>query len=213
MSPKHLLTALLVLVLLLSPGVRIAHAATTDNGTVSQLFQDRKSQKPSSTKSVQSISTDNSNFFIIFLKLIVALAIVIALIYLLYRFVAKRTGTLHTSRMIKNIGGVALGGNRSVQLIQVGQHVLVVGVGDSVHLIQTITDPVLVSELTAPDKQESHSDIRVFDFLKETLRRPEQAAEQNSSRLAQPFADALAILKAERAVQIKQLLQEVTRDG
>ena len=89
-----------------------------------------------------------------FLKLIFSLAIILGLIYLLYRVVSKRTKTYRSDGAIKNVGGVSVGANRSVQLIHIGDEILVVGVGDTVNLIKEITDPDTVEMLLTKDQEQ-----------------------------------------------------------
>lgn len=74
----------------------------------------------------------------LFVRLILALAFIIAIIYFLLRFVNKRTRSFSTHQTLQNIGGVPLGTNRSIQIVKVGNRLLVVGVGDSIQLLKEI---------------------------------------------------------------------------
>ncbi|ARK30988.1 flagellar biosynthetic protein FliO [Halalkalibacter krulwichiae] len=80
------------------------------------------------------------NTFLIFAQMISALALVIVLIYLLLRFVNKRSQSFRSTQMLQNIGGVSLGQSRSVQLVKVGERILVVGVGETIQLLREIDD-------------------------------------------------------------------------
>ncbi|GAE24266.1 flagellar biosynthesis protein FliZ [Halalkalibacter wakoensis JCM 9140] len=80
------------------------------------------------------------NTFLIFAQMISALALVIVLIYFLLRFISKRSQSFHSSKLLENIGGVPVGANKSVQLVKIGDRVLVVGVGDSIQLLKEIED-------------------------------------------------------------------------
>lgn len=81
-----------------------------------------------------------------FVKMIAALIVVIALLYGLLRFVNKRAKTFQETKALHLVSGVSLGQNKSVQLVKVGETLLVVGVGDQVQLLKEITDP---DEITA----------------------------------------------------------------
>ncbi|WP_263707452.1 flagellar biosynthetic protein FliO [Shouchella tritolerans] len=81
-----------------------------------------------------------------FVKMIVALVVVIALLYGLLRFVNKRAKTFQETKALHLVSGVSLGQNKSVQLVKVGETLLVVGVGDQVQLLKEIADP---DEITA----------------------------------------------------------------
>ncbi|WP_143848869.1 flagellar biosynthetic protein FliO [Alkalicoccobacillus porphyridii] len=89
--------------------------------------------------------------FMTILKLIGALALIIALLYGLLRFLSKRTKSFQQSQLLENMGGVPLGPNRSVQLIKVGDRVLVVGVGDSIQLL---------TEIDAEDERKALLDLQ-----------------------------------------------------
>src|SRR5690606_15758640 len=62
-----------------------------------------------------------------FIKMIFATIFVIALLYFLLKFINKRSKQYKSTQLVENLGGTTLGTNRSVQLIKVGEHILVVG--------------------------------------------------------------------------------------
>ncbi|MCF2646563.1 flagellar biosynthetic protein FliO [Niallia sp. Sow4_A1] len=75
-----------------------------------------------------------------FIKMIFATIFVIFLMYFILRFINKRNHGYKNAQIIENIGGTGLGSNRSIQLIKVGNRLLIVGVGDSIQLIKEIDD-------------------------------------------------------------------------
>lgn len=88
---------------------------------------------------INDLSQDQS-LFGIFFQLFIALAVIIFLIYALIRFIGKRSQSYQTHRTLQNIGGVHVGSNRSIQLVRVGERVLVVGVGETIQLLKEIDD-------------------------------------------------------------------------
>ncbi len=80
------------------------------------------------------------SLFGLFFQLFFALAVIIMMIYGLIRFIGKRSQSYQTHRTLQNIGGVHIGSNRSIQLVRVGERVLVVGVGESIQLLKEIDD-------------------------------------------------------------------------
>ncbi|WP_404432986.1 flagellar biosynthetic protein FliO [Sutcliffiella horikoshii] len=74
-----------------------------------------------------------------FIKMIFALLFVLALLYGALKLINSRN-KLESGRSVENIGGTNLGNNKSLQLVKVGNSVLVVGVGDSINLLKEITD-------------------------------------------------------------------------
>lgn len=110
---------------------------TVDEWLKSEQTDDEKNQTPDAIdpeeKSDQNIS------FPLF-RMFVALAFIIFLIYALAKFINKRTRAFHGTRSLESLGGLSVGQNRSIQLIKVGNRLLVVGVSDSIHLLKEITD-------------------------------------------------------------------------
>lgn len=75
-----------------------------------------------------------------FVKMIGALLFVILLIYGFVKLMNRRNRLLKPFQYVENIGGTSVGQNRSVQLIKVGNSVLVVGVGETIQLLKEIED-------------------------------------------------------------------------
>lgn len=84
-------------------------------------------------------STDRSLASIIG-ALIFYTLLIVGLIYLLIRFLATRQRSLQTNQLVQVMGGGSLGQQKSVQLVKVGNQVLVVGIGEDVTLLKEIDD-------------------------------------------------------------------------
>ncbi|MFC7784358.1 MULTISPECIES: flagellar biosynthetic protein FliO [unclassified Rossellomorea] len=78
--------------------------------------------------------------FLDYLKMIVALIFVVALIYFLLKFINQKGRSFQQTKLINHLGGTPLGGNRSVQIVKVGKQVLVLGVGEDIQLLKEIQD-------------------------------------------------------------------------
>ncbi|MEK3978068.1 flagellar biosynthetic protein FliO [Psychrobacillus sp. FSL K6-2836] len=83
-----------------------------------------------------------------YIKMIFALLFVIALLYGLLRFVNSRNKTFQTNQLIQNLGGVGVGQGKSLQLMQVGNSIFLVGIGEDITLLKEITDPAEIENLT-----------------------------------------------------------------
>lgn len=75
------------------------------------------------------------------LTVIVVLAIIIFLIIVLVRFLGRKNRLSSTNRSIQTMGAVGLGPNKSLQVIQIGATMYLVGVGENITLVDKITDP------------------------------------------------------------------------
>lgn len=95
----------------------------------------------------------STEYYIDLLEVFFVLAIVIVLIVLLVRFLANRNRSLMSTKAVKTLSGVQLGQNKSVQLIEIGNSIYVIGVGDNVELIEKIQSEEEVAEIKASLEQ------------------------------------------------------------
>lgn len=75
------------------------------------------------------------------------LAIIIGLIILLLRFLGKRSRGWGANRSFRSLGGFSLGSNKSLQIVEWNGRIYVLGVGEDVTLVESITDPEVVALL------------------------------------------------------------------
>lgn len=74
------------------------------------------------------------------MKMIFALLFVVCLLFLLLKFMSKKSRGYRHGQMIQNLGGAPLGGNRSLQVVRVGEKIFVLGVGENVQLLDLIDE-------------------------------------------------------------------------
>ncbi|MCO7125985.1 flagellar biosynthetic protein FliO [Sporolactobacillus shoreicorticis] len=197
--------------------------ADSENGTVKDWIENgQKAQKTSpnssDTQKTKSVTGTSTNLFVTFIKLFFALLIVLALIYLLYHFVAKRSGRFAQVAALKNMGGVSLGTNRSLQLVRVGDEILVVGVGETVQLLKEIKDPEVIEALTQKSDAPDPFEENVMKALKWTtdhaLRRSTaRKREQEKPPMTgnQLFHQQLILANKERSKKLSALIREVVK--
>ncbi|MCL7746479.1 flagellar biosynthetic protein FliO [Halalkalibacter alkaliphilus] len=155
MSNKLVVIALILILSVLGPHYQVEANTTTDenrrvsetlnrNGSTEEpvVEENAPPQTPVSEPVEEPVGDiiHEQNTFLIFAQMISALALVVVLIYVLLRFLNKRSQSFRSSRLLENIGGVPLGANKSVQLVKIGDRLLVVGVGDSIQLLKEIED-------------------------------------------------------------------------
>ncbi|MGJ9458870.1 flagellar biosynthetic protein FliO [Oceanobacillus sp. CF4.6] len=73
-------------------------------------------------------------------KMFFALVLVLALIYILIKFLNKRNKLFNQVKALDNLGGISVGQHKSIQIIRIGNQLYLVGVGDNVELLQEITN-------------------------------------------------------------------------
>ncbi|WP_277584173.1 flagellar biosynthetic protein FliO [Psychrobacillus antarcticus] len=105
-----------------------------------------------------------------YIKMIFALLFVIALLYGLLRFVNSRNKSFQTNQLIQNLGGVGVGQGKSLQLMQVGNSIFLVGIGEDITLLKEINDPEEIEKLTK--KYEEKVDIgKSIPYISELIGR------------------------------------------
>lgn len=87
------------------------------------------------------------DFYSSLIQVIVVLAIIIGIIIVLIRYLAMKSKRWSGERSLRIYAGVALGQNKSLQIIEIGNAVYIVGVGDTITLLDKIDDPVRAGEL------------------------------------------------------------------
>src|SRR5690554_3421243 len=73
------------------------------------------------------------------IKIIFYLLIIIGLIIMSIKFLAHKNRNLMSNKSIKSLTGVQLGQNKSLQVVEIGRSIYVIGVGDNVELIEKIS--------------------------------------------------------------------------
>ncbi len=162
MRNKKLLGMLIgfVLFLLVSPIY-----VQADGDTVKDMFEN--SDQDSEQKGNESPETDDSilspeevnsgssedealnNSSLIFnlIQMVFALFLILALIYLLLKFLNKRNKIFNKVRALENLGGIAVGPSKSIQIVRVGNKLYLVGVGENVQLLEVLEDEDLKEEI------------------------------------------------------------------
>lgn len=144
---------------------------------------------------------------------IVVLAIIIVLIIVLVRFLGRKNRLSSTNRSIQTMGAVGLGPNKSLQVIQIGETIYLVGVGENISLVDKITDPaeVIVLQQTFEDADSEFPAITsALSNLVSRFKKKEsliQEEELESSSFHEVFQTQIQ-KKPNRKQQIQELLEE-----
>lgn len=149
-----------------------------------------------------------------YIKVVFAFAFVIFLLYFLLKFVNRRNQQFGQARLMRNLGGVSVGPQKSVQLLSIGGRYYLIGVGDDVRLLKEIeTEEELESirsfvELESDDGEEQS--MLIIDQLKrlfEKKRKPSSKPKKDEP-FNQLFQQELDKAKQERKAQMEKLLKE-----
>jgi flagellar protein FliO/FliZ len=162
-------------------------------------------EHPEKCNEQQNNETDTSGAatsvtFSDYLKMIVALIFVVALIYFLLKFINQKGRSFQQTKLINHLGGTPLGGNRSVQIVKVGKQVLVLGVGEDIQLLKEIQDEKEKEEILSfyQDAQFPDAKTTVSSWLSK-LKSPPPSSDSSS------FQSQLEEMKKGRKKMFKDL--------
>lgn len=148
----HFLKGILVLILFLGFGAfnEPVFAETVDKMLEEQDQGENTNNAPTEEQPSSAVNTSNTNgpsFLDSLFRILLGLAVVIALIYFISKWAKRKTGFANPNRVISNVGGVPVGQNKQVQIIQVGKQFFLIGIGENVELLTEITDKDTIEQL------------------------------------------------------------------
>jgi flagellar protein FliO/FliZ len=71
---------------------------------------------------------------------IFCLILIIALFFVIIKVISQKNKLMMSGRSVKLIGGVSIGQNKTIQVVEVGHTLYIVGVGENVQLISKVDD-------------------------------------------------------------------------
>lgn len=86
---------------------------------------------------------------------IFVLIAIVALIVFLIRYLGKKNRGWFGGRSVRTLGGVGLGQNKSLQIVEIGGSIYLIGVGENISLIDKISDAEEVEMLIGALERES----------------------------------------------------------
>lgn len=148
-----------------------------------------------------------------FIKMIFATVFVIALLYFLLRYINKKSKTFKSTQLVENLGGTALGTNRSVQLIKVGNQILVVGVGENIQLLKEIGDSEEYNQIIADYNNRMDQLIQPSDIVTKVLQRVQSNKTNKNIGNSPKFQSVLKQQLDEISKDRKKLYEEMEKKG
>lgn len=82
-------------------------------------------------------------------QVILTLLVIIGIIVLLIKFLAKKNRQWTGNRSLRIVSGVMLGQHKSMQVVEIGGALYIIGVGDNVTLLDRIDDPERAASMLA----------------------------------------------------------------
>ncbi|HHW38892.1 MAG TPA: flagellar biosynthetic protein FliO [Bacillales bacterium] len=205
---------LILLLLVYAPfGLSVQAETDTGNETVAQMLQDSENAEDNNSNQdiVDTAPPEFENQFtwFNFVKMFFALAVVIALIYIILRFINKRNRLFGQMKAMENLGGISVGPHRSIQLVRIGETVLVVGVGETIQLLKEITSQEEIEKLISQNEIQS---IQVgHTILNKIIHNNDNRTTMNSSS-GKSFSHMLKGQLEDLAEGRKKLYDKIKRD-
>lgn len=147
-----------------------------------------------------------------FLKMIFATIFVIALLYAILKFINKRSRSFSSNQLVENLGGTALGTNRSIQIVKIGNRVLVVGVGEDVLLLKEIDDENEARQIIDDYNDRMEQLVQPSDIVTKLIERTRNI-KQGTGREEASFSSTLKAQLEELSKGRKKLFDEMEKKG
>ncbi|MEH7234761.1 flagellar biosynthetic protein FliO [Bacillus sp. JJ1562] len=167
--------------------------------------QNKKTNEQEETNPIENPEPVNELTAGDFIKMIFTTLFVLALIYFLLKFINKRNRMFNQHRFIENLGGTSLGTNRSIQIVKIGERILVVGVGDSIQLLKEIEDTDEINEILEQHNSSLESMIQPKDIINRFLEKRKEAKDTDQSLFSSVLQKQLTDLKQGRKKIVEQL--------
>ncbi len=144
---KRFVCVLLTLFTILVFQPTISAAGTTPSGELSadssvfdSINNGETTDPAAPAEEKEAADGTSSSIFPLFIKFILSFGLVIALLFFVLKYLAKRNGKAAVGGPVVSLGGRSLGNHKSVQVIMVGQTIYVLGVGDDVTLLRALSE-------------------------------------------------------------------------
>lgn len=151
---------------------------------------------------IEASKGENGSLAFDLIKMFFALLLVLALIYLLLKFLSKRNKIFNQVKALENIGGISVGQNKSIQIIRIGTRVYVVGVGDNVELLHEISNEDEKTELLHINQTNEFQAGTFVTSLFQQKKKDEGSTNQTKSDFKNLFTTELDKLKNGRTKMI-----------
>lgn len=139
-----------------------------------------------------------------YVKVLFALVLVIGVLVFILKFVNRKTSTYQQNSLMKNLGGLSLGAQKSAQVIQIGNRLYIVGVGDNITLLKEIDNEEEMNQLLAfyNNKQQEFSTTPYIKQLMDKFKGKKEGKVESTS-FNELFNTKLNDLKKERSKELE----------
>lgn len=194
---------------------QIAHADQLNNSVKDCIQHPEKCKDPNTgTSKASTQKTEAAQVGITiwdFIRMIFATAFVVALLYFLLKFINKKSRSFKSTQLVENLGGTALGGNRSVQIVKVGNELFIIGVGENVQLLKEIDDQKERQQILSDYNNRLEQMSQTGDIVTKILEKTKKKLHSNQQDAS--FSSLFKAQLDELSKGRKKLFDEMERKG
>ncbi|WP_159884379.1 flagellar biosynthetic protein FliO [Paenibacillus puerhi] len=110
------------------------------------------------------------------MKVIFFLIVIIVIFFIIVKIISQKN-KVFAGRSIRSLGGLPLGPNKSIQVVEIGKSLYIVGVGENVQLLEKVADEeevAIITEMMSTGPAFSGPSLQsIGDWLKNRRQKPE----------------------------------------
>ena len=207
LNKKAIVFVLLVMMALTLPTQLVS--ASQSN----QMISDEYLQNPDTNtdESPDAKEVDNQNVGLgpgDYIKMLLSLLFVLGLLVFVLKFLNKKSSNYQQNNVVKNIGGISVGSQKSVQLLHIGNSLYIVGVGEDVQLLKEIQDPEEIEQLIKiyQDKQQTivSTSPYITELFKKLKKKPSVEETESQSDFGAILKNRLSEINKERHEELEK---------
>ncbi|MDF2924712.1 MAG: flagellar protein [Paenibacillaceae bacterium] len=137
------------------------------------------------------------------------LLVIIGIFLFIMKIVSQKNKSFQSGRSIKSLGGLGLGQNKSVQLVQIGKSLYVLGVGNDVELVAKIEDQEEIEYIVEHLHAGTTREFKGFPTFGEWLKRLKGRQTRSEDLDVTPSFQAVFQEKMQRMANRQQDLEDL----
>ncbi|NHN28371.1 flagellar protein [Paenibacillus sp. S3N08] len=169
------------------------------------------SQQPNSTPEFTYTGVSTSETMWMVVQVIFFLIIIIGLFFLIIKFLSRKNKTLF-GRSLRSLGGVPLGPNKSIQVVEIGHSLYIVGVGDNIQLLEKVDNEeevAYISEMLTSSNSMGVASFQTFSGWLTKLRKKQPEVEELDTDLSDASFQEIFHNKMHHLSDRKKMVEEV----
>ena len=140
-----------------------------------------------------------------YIKVLFALGLVIGLLIFILKMLNRKNLAYQQNSLMKNLGGISVGTQKSVQLLQIGNRLYIVGVGEDISLIREIEDTEEMEQILSfyENKQQEITTVPFLSEILSKLKPVKNIQSEQSASFNELFNEKLKNIRKERTEQLE----------